>query len=715
MEPKRSKKIASAVVVAVNLVLAVILIVAIVRYLAFYQNKLYDQNLKDISNINQAAASVSSEFFRSQENRLRSVLRYLERHSLPLPELLAYLNETHADDETSYQLIGMDYTGYLISGNDDGTFDPLDYSNKDYREMQQIFDAADTSDPTISFSATFTDQHTGIRSFARYTYVSVPDASGAPVFYTLMAVSKSAGFIDLINIGEGYDSLSTVLINESGSYILGSTDFKSENFFEYLYLYNELTLDEMNAIKARFSATRSGSLLYQSSRQEDCVFVYSTIPLTDWYSVSCVPIASFHTPRTDLKLTVFLLCLLGTMMTIDFLWLGVLNKRLKNSVRDAQTANDAKTDFLSRMSHDIRTPINVITGMTDLALSEHNPPQTDAYLTNIQASNRFLLGLVNDILDMNKVESGKMELHPRPYTYAEFHTYINAVIAPLCAEKSIHFITQINDKSVTLIADSLRLNQILFNLLSNAVKFTDTGGHIRLVTTVTPIAGGRATVDFLVEDDGIGMSQAFQDKMFDAFSQERNAATQSIQGTGLGLAIVKSLVELMGGTIRVESRLHVGTTFFVHLETARTADAAANVPKPADAALLSGKRMLLCEDHPLNAQIMVRLLARKAVEVDVAENGQRGLELFSGAPEGHYDAILMDIRMPVMDGLNATRAIRTLGQARHDAREIPIIALTANAFDADVQNCLDAGMNAHLAKPIEPELLYATLSEMLQT
>ncbi len=392
--------------------------------------------------------------------------------------------------------------------------------------------------------------------------------------------------------------------------------------------------------------------------------------------------------------------------------------KLRTALDAARQANIAKTDFLSRMSHDIRTPLNGIIGMTYLANEQKNPPKTADCLAKIGTSSDFLLGLINDILDMSKAESNRIELHPEPYTAAEFNAYIDAVIRPLCVEKNQNFSFSIHKiEGLSPCVDKLRFNQIFFNLLSNAVKYTPEGGTITAVLYSSLVPDGHLEILARVSDNGIGMSRDFQKVLFDPFTQEGRDDNSRRRGSGLGLAITKKMVDLMGGTITVKSSLGAGSTFEVKLHTDCAHDADIHPAKsggaePSAPDLLNGRHILLCEDHPLNQEIAQALLAQKGMIVETAEDGQKGLDAFAGSAAGFYDAILMDIRMPVLDGYAAAKAIRALDRA--DAKLVPIIAMTADAFADDVQKCLAAGMNAHLAKPIEPGTLYSTLSTALQ-
>lgn len=306
-----------------------------------------------------------------------------------------------------------------------------------------------------------------------------------------------------------------------------------------------------------------------------------------------------------------------------------------------------------------------------------------------------------------------MQLHPTPYSYEAFQQTILTMIAPLCQRKNIEFIFEPSETTYTVQMDAVRLDQIFMNLLTNAVKFTPKGGKVEFLIRNNVRRGDLVSTNFIVRDNGIGMSREFQSRMFEPFEQENNGTTAQSQGTGLGLAIVKRLVDLMQGTISVKSEVGCGTEFTVHLEMPIVDALEAELPDaiPDSDVQLKGCRVLVVEDHPMNTEIARRLLEKKKVHVTCAENGREALEKFQLAEPHTWDAILMDVRMPVMDGLEAACAIRALH--REDAKTIPIIAMTANVFQEDVQATRKAGMNAHLIKPIEPQHLYETLSHFI--
>ena len=525
------------------------------------------------------------------------------------------------------------------------------------------------------------------------------------------------------------------------------------------------------------------------------------------------------------------------------------NQALVEALAAAEEANKAKTAFLSSMSHEIRTPMNAIIGLNSLAMKDETlKPETREYMEKISGSARHLLGLINDILDMSRIESGRMTLRKEEFNFSEMLEQINTMVMSQCSDKGLKYecrvVGHVDDY---YIGDDMKLKQVLINILSNAIKFTDAPGSVTLVVERTAVFGEQSALKFVVKDTGIGMDAAFLPHVFDSFTQEDSSRNNKYGSTGLGMAITKNIVEMMNGTISVESEKGKGTAFTVAV-TMRNCDhraASVKVIHPKDLnvlvvdddpiaceharvvldeagiradtctggaealhllevhhakkesynlvildwrmpgmdgmevakeirkrydhettviiltsynwdeimdealhtgvdsflakpifasnvldeferiarrnsmslfrdkqrADLKGRHILMAEDIVINAEIMKELIAMKEAEIDHAENGRAALEMFAGSEPGYYDAILMDIRMPVMDGLAATAAIRALD--RRDAKHIPIIAMTANAFDEDVQQSLQAGMNAHLSKPVEPDHLYQILEELI--
>ncbi len=384
--------------------------------------------------------------------------------------------------------------------------------------------------------------------------------------------------------------------------------------------------------------------------------------------------------------------------------------RLSEALREKETAMNAQSEFMTRMSHEMRTPMNAILGLSTLMYDEiNNPNVMRDYISKLQYSGRFLLQLINDVLDMTKMEQNKLQINRVPYTFGEFWEAIDTMMSPLCMAKKIDFEWRASISSdAVIMTDPLRMTQIFVNLLSNAVKYTPEGGHVTFECKERDLENGMHRDTFIVKDDGIGMSPEFVKRMFEPFAQESKDVNSNLNGTGLGLSIVKRIVDSMGGKIFVDSEKGIGTTFKLVFEFEPGAPAVIESLEVRDEEL-SGKRILVVEDNDINREIAVAILNKKGILTDVAINGQEAVEQFAGHTPNYYDMILMDIRMPVMSGLTATKRIRAM--ERDDAATIPIIAMTANAFSKDVQASLDAGLNEHLSKPIDPKILYATIAK----
>ena len=389
------------------------------------------------------------------------------------------------------------------------------------------------------------------------------------------------------------------------------------------------------------------------------------------------------------------------------------NRALADALTRAEEANAAKTAFLSSMSHEIRTPMNAIIGLDNIALHDTSlSPQTHDELEKIGSSARHLLALINDILDMSRIESGRMVLKNETFSFLEMLRQINVIIHGQCEDKGLDYVCeQVEPMDEYFAGDDLRLKQVLINILGNAVKFTDAPGTVSFTVEQQDCPDATAQMHFIIRDTGIGMDPEFIPRLFDPFSQEDATTTNRYGGSGLGMAITKNMIDLMGGQIEVESEKGRGTTFtiLIPLKKAEPPEITAEAEEPEFS--LAGLHMLIAEDVELNAEILTDLLEMEDMTTEWAENGQRAVELFEHSGRGHFSAILMDMRMPVMDGLTATRKIRQLNHP--DAQTIPIIALTANAFEEDVKQCLQAGMNAHLSKPVDIERLKALLGKML--
>lgn len=389
---------------------------------------------------------------------------------------------------------------------------------------------------------------------------------------------------------------------------------------------------------------------------------------------------------------------------------------LEEAVQAANVANRAKSEFLSDMSHDIRTPMNAIIGLINLL--EKNADDKERFhkhLRDLKLSSEHLLELINNVLDMSRIESGKTELDLEEFNTRTLLEEVNSVYRTQAALKGLLVEEEITVPEKHYEGDSVRVKKVLLNLLSNAVKYTPEGGRVHLSTRSLGItANGYEMLEFKIEDNGYGMSKEFVDIIFQPFSREKNTTISGISGTGLGMAIVKNLVELMNGNVYVESEPGKGSTFTVQIPFKPISDVEEKQQKEKNVGNVSldGLRILVVEDYELNAEILMELLTMEGVQCDYAENGKIALECFEASEEDTYDMILMDVKMPVMDGYEAARAIRAGTHPR--AKTVPIVALTANAFKEDIQHALDAGMNEHIAKPVRVDKIKAAASRLVK-
>lgn len=446
--------------------------------------------------------------------------------------------------------------------------------------------------------------------------------------------------------------------------------------------------------------------MIQSVPSEDNRSIVVAVP------ISITAQSTFSQMRNAILFVVLITASLGGLLLLTLLNFY----RRTQETRLVQAKATAKSDFMSKMSHDIRTPLSGIIGMLELANGAlDDRAELETYLSQASASSKYLVSIINDVLDMSRIESGKMSIASEPFSMGAVLECIRQMEDVPANEKGVALELEVSGlDEVDFVGDSVRIQQIIMNLVSNAIKFTPRGGCVRISVRCGAVrSDGTAEMHLRVSDTGEGMSAEFLKKLFLPFEQERSSMTQSISGSGLGLSIVKSLVDLMNGTIDVKSAPQKGTAFTICLPLAtkaKTAGREAAPPPPQRS--LSGKRVLLVEDHSLNRMIITRHLQKRGLTVDEAENGKIALDAFVASSPGYYALILMDIMMPVMGGLEATEAIRASHHA--DAATVPIIALSANAYVEDAEKSRKAGMQAHLAKPVDVAALNAMLTQYIQ-
>lgn len=390
---------------------------------------------------------------------------------------------------------------------------------------------------------------------------------------------------------------------------------------------------------------------------------------------------------------------------------------IEDALVKADKASEEKSKFLSSMSHDLRTPLNGIISFTSFALKEEDPAMIKDYLNKVNVSGNILLNLINETLELSRIESGKITVDLSPVLPRLVVQEVVTSLRPAASEKEITITEEYQNKEGKLVVcDAVKLQRIALNLISNAVKYTLDHGTVAVSTGLAEHPDGTCMFTLRVKDTGIGMSKEFLVHAFEPFSQEKRSEVQKVPGTGLGLSIVKTYVNLMKGTISIESEMHQGTDIIVKIpvELAERTDTEMNtVPqREQDDSLLKGKRILLCEDNNLNVEIAEIMLRERGILMDTAENGEMGVQKWQEAPAYYYDAILMDIQMPVMNGYEAARKIRSL--TKEDAKSVPIIAMSADAFKENIRAAKDAGMDDFITKPVMPEKLFETLTRCMK-
>ena len=822
----------------------VFIIIAMLTFVAFYSNfevrAAAQRQIEHFENTTITMEHVTENYLEGEQRICDVWARYINSEDMTIEDAVSFIRISHVLPNASAHIVYLDtLSGLSTRARQD---DPGNYSVS-YKQMDFLNDVSwiKMIGESINISRAYTNPVNGEQSLAFCNHITLHDPeTAAPRDAILLRVLPLSELAQKwVFPQEEFENAELSLIDADGNYIIKGHSFKNSSFFEFYRSYN--AIDSASAKELFGKVTSStGSFTMLNSRNEECILAYTPVDAAEgWTLLSFMPEKDLNVNTENWLLIGFVSAGLLILFVFDLAIMLSFNKQLQASAREAAAANKAKTDFLSTMSHDIRTPMNAIIGLTTIA--EKNLGDTESVgenLRKITMASNHLLTLINDILDISKVESGKLNLSPQTFSIVEVVENLVNISQPMIKEKNIDFNFRTSRMEIEyLYADRLRLNQIYINILSNAIKYTEPCGHVsvdmREEESPTP---GCVRLTYTVSDSGIGMSPEFMKNLYQPFSRQTDSRVNSIQGTGLGLAISKQMVDLMGGTIDCQSEQGKGTTFTVILdipiadrqredmmlepmdalivdddeillETAvdtleslgLTADRAesglealgmilhrhetgrdysivildwkmpdidgvetirrirtevdANIPillisaydwsdiedaakeagangfvsKPLfrsilydkinellgteaksvepenDYSDLQGMNILIAEDNDINWEIISTMLSMFAITTERAENGRICVDKMEQAAEGSYDLIFMDIQMPEMNGLDATRNIRALDDPW--ASSIPIIAMTADAFSENVTECLNAGMNGHIAKPIDIKLV----------
>ena len=822
----------------------VALVAAILAFVVLYSNherkKNYEHQVEHFVNTTVAMERVTGNYLAGEQSICNNWAQYINNRDLTLEEAAAYVRATHAQSTISAHLIDAETLKGYSTRPKPNSEDQYDVS---YERIGLLGDGAWISDigTAINISRTYTNPMNGEQCLAFCNRITVRDAeTGKKRQAYLLRVVPTSDLADKwVFPQEEYGHGVFSMIDAESNYIIRGRSFKNSSFFEFYKSYNQTGVAAQQQLFADI-LSGTGSFVMLDSKGRECVVAHTPLTSTrGWVLLNTVPISDLKANTVDWLLIGVVTAGLLLLMVTDFLYMLSFNKKLRNMAREAESANRAKTDFLSTMSHDIRTPMNAIIGLTTIAEKNLGDPETVRdNLRKISLASNHLLTLINDILDISKVESGKLTLSPLTFSIVETAENLVNLSQPMIKEKNISFSFRINRmEKEYLYADQLRLNQIYINILSNAIKYSEPGGSVSVdLREEHSEKESCIRLVYRVADTGIGMSPEFMEKMYQPFSRQTDSRVNSIQGTGLGLAITRQMVELMNGTIECQSEVGKGTTFTVVLDipiaekqleemrfedidaliadddpilldtvvdtleslgiTAERAhngeeamemirrrhaegreydvvildwrmpgmdgietirriraevddripilltsaydwsdiedeakEAGANgfIGKPMfrsrlyerinellgtearavepedNYSDLAGMNILVAEDNDINWEIISAMLNMFGITSERAENGRVCVDKMAQAAEGSYDLVFMDIQMPEMNGLDATRHIR--GLENKWAASIPVIAMTANAFSEDVAKCLEAGMDGHIAKPIDMKLV----------
>ena len=835
------------------IVMNVLVILALVTYVLFFSfsqraHSLRNQEKAFVSTV-QVMEQVSSNYLLSSQKVCDNWAQFLNAGQFTMEQAMGCLGDMNADEHRSIQLLRADKLTGLSSVPK--TLAPDDYSvtyteryNTLYDELRG-FAAADDPSEKIHITRNFNNPVNGDFVVAFCNRVTLYDEAGGSYQALVLLLDQLDRIKESWVFPVGYSNAQTAIIDADGEYIIRADSMKSENFYEFIRAYNGLTYPQSDALRDKVNQSGGGSFEYRNAGGQETFCAYTHITGNGgWLLVGEIPVSSLNGERVQWSLVVVTCLAFAVLIFLNGNYVLALNRRLAASLKDAENANRAKTNFLSSMSHDIRTPMNAIVGMTAIAQRNvDDREQVRDCLGKIELASNHLLTLINDILDISRVESGKVKLNPSEFSLADAMQNLVNILYPQIMEKGLDFDVHLSGlDEERIFADELRINQIWINILSNAVKYTRSGGRVVLTLRQERLPGdsGSIRLVYQVSDTGIGMSEDFLRTIYDPFTRAEDSRTDSIQGSGLGMAITKQMVDLMGGTIDVKSELGKGSTFTVSLilplaqdrperqtfsglrilvadrdpdvlrEAGETLAAmgaeadSASAWDEAEAAVLRGRRegraydavlldsrlsgpdgtpaaeflrreggagstavvlasydssegpgadrsaeafriikpyfrsvlqktlelllhpaarqeapkmekrflglsVLVAEDNDLNWEILDRMLSFYGIVAKRAKNGQACVEILQHAAKGQYRLIFMDVQMPVMNGYDATRAIRAM--ADREKAQLPIVAMTADAFAEDVENCKKAGMNGHLSKPINIDRVLAEIEK----
>ncbi len=710
----RDKKL-KLILLICDIVLITVTIAAVVIYSGHIRKSQMEIKTEDFIRTIETMKQVSQNYLNSERGYVKDWAAYISGHDMSMDEALEFVRAVNTNRERFVHIVDMEsyeaYSSYYPKGQecidtyvkykDSSVEAELPFSDI----MQSMFEGTNEEFAVLGKYRIKETQATGVGIGTRVTLRTEDGTKDYLMLRIIPTDELKRSWVFPVE----YSSAEVGIITTSGDYVIQSASMKSLNFPEYIRGYN--FQDDYNAgeaLRQQLQTTQSGILEYKNFRGTDCLWYYSSFSEESSLDILGVLNIDELGASMDAWYIVVIVCgALIVLVAVNGVYLLTINRRLREAARASEQACRAKTQFLSAMSHDIRTPLNAVMGMMEIAKKKSD---NSSYVTECMDkginSGKQLLTLINDVLDISRIESGKFTLNMEKVSIVDMVHDLTQMLEPDIERKKLRFECDIDSLTYKYVmADRMRLNQIYVNLLSNAVKYTDAGGKIilRMYEEEIPDNTRDTRLVFYVEDTGIGMTEEFQKNMYNTFSREVKTQVNATQGTGLGLSIVKQVVDLMNGTIECQSAPGKGTAFTVRIDLPIIEGGEESVLDSVQTQSVEGMHLLIAEDNELNWEIANELLLERQIKCDHAENGQECIDMLTKSPAGTYDAVLMDVHMPVMDGLEATKTIRLLSD---DALcKIPIVAMTADAFAEDVQSCIECGMNGHIAKPIDIDKL----------
>lgn len=726
-------------IISINFLIIFLVIFGVILYTNIQGKITYNSAVNGFEITAYNVSKVIESHMTAEQRIVSNWAKLINSNRWSMEEAVTYLKQSISESRTSIHIIWADNMEGISSQPNASNLTDFSVSYRDTQKSHiyemtpgKVIDSMDLADDGIHMSSAYTNPVTGSKVIAFGQKIRLYD-EGKSREAILLYLIPVTGLKEQWVYSTEYPDVHVALIEKNGTYIIQPSGMKNSSFYEFIYSYNQMDQEE---ISHKIFEESPGSFKALDSYGVQKRFAYLVLSKTNKHAVViAVPDDYLGNRKTDWSVLIIIIgCLTGTLVA-NLVYIGTAtkkdesqikrierqNEQLKFALEKAKEANNSKTIFLNNVSHDIRTPMNAIMGFTNLAFASINDGnKMYDYLMKISTASAHLLELINDVLDMGRIESGKLELVEKETNFYSLFTEIETVFDAEIKNRKLNFKIDTSElKNPNVICDKLRLKQILDNLISNAIKFTNERGSVSL--SVIETAGtdeGYSIYEFHVKDNGIGMSPEFAKKIYEPFERERSSTVSGIQGSGLGMAITKNLVNMMHGEINLESHVGAGTEFTVRIAFKINPDAPEiKIEEPAiidDSKKVNyeGKRVLLVEDNDLNQEIAITILEGMGLTVDLANDGSQAVESIIENETGYYDIVFMDIMMPIMNGFEATKAIRNIDDV--DKANVPIIAMTANAFEENKNDAQKAGMDGYVAKPINIENLTKVLQEFLE-